>query len=95
MKRLLKYCFVALLAIAFYGAAFVVPWDIGPNGTVSVAEAHHKPGHTCNGKKCNPPPVLSELPIPYMVAGGFAFVLVSGTIVYQIRSRREKQSSEI
>lgn len=39
MKRLLKYCFITFLGIAFFTAGFVVPWVPGQNGTVSVAEA--------------------------------------------------------
>ena len=95
MKRLSKYVFVALVAIAFYGVSFVVPWDLGSNGTVSVAEAHHKPGHTCQGNKCGPPPTVSELPIQYMVAGGIAFILMSGGIIYLTRNRSKKQSPEV
>jgi len=95
MKRLSKYFFVALFAIAFYASGFVVPWNLGPNGTVSVTEAHHKPGHTCQGKKCGPPPTVSELPIQYMVAGGIAFILMSGGIIYLTRNRSKKQSPEV
>jgi len=92
MKHLSKYFLVALFAIAFYGVSFV---DLGPNGTVSVAEAHHKPGHACKGNKCGPPPTVSELPIQYMVAGGIAFILISGGIVYLTRNRSKKHPSEV
>jgi len=98
MKRLFKYGLVALFAVAIYGAGFVVPWDLGPNGTVSVAEAHHKPGHSCAGKGnpgCNPPPTVSELPIQYMVSGGVALILVSGGIVFFMRNRNKKPSPEV
>jgi len=95
MRRLLKYSLVALFAVAFYGAGFLVPWDLGPNGTVSVAEAHHKPGHSCNGPKCGSPPTVSELPIQYMVSGGIALILVFGGIVYFMRNRNKKPSPEV
>ena len=79
MKLLSKYFHISLLAVAFYSAGFVVPWDLDPNGTtVSVAEAHHRPGHTCSGggqSGCGTPPSVSELPIQYMVAGGLAFIV--------------------
>ena len=99
MKRLSKCVFVALLAIVFYASGFVVPWDLGPNGTVSVAEATHDAstnpgkGHRGTGGGGGPPTV-SELPIQYMVAGGIAFILISGGIVYLTRNRRKNQSSE-
>ncbi len=95
MKRLSKYVFVALLAIVFYASGFVVPWDLGPNGTVSVAEAtHSKHAPKGKGHGNQPPPTVSELPIQYMVAGGIAFILISGGIVYLTRNRSKKQSSE-
>jgi hypothetical protein len=96
MKRLSKYFFVALLAIVFYASGFVVPWDLGPNGTVSVAEATHDKGkgkgHQGGG---GGPPTVSELPIQYMVAGGIAFILISGGVVYLTRNRSKKHSSEV
>jgi len=98
MKRLSKYFFVALLAIVFYASGFLVPWDLGPNGTLSVAEAHHRPGHSCSGggqSGCGSPPTVSELPIQYMVAGGIAFILISGGIIYLTRNRSKKQSTEV
>jgi hypothetical protein len=97
MKRLSKYFFVALLAIIFYASGFVVPWDLGPNGTVLVAEASHSvhdpkgKGHGGGGG----PPTVSELPIQYMVAGGIAFILISGGVVYLTRNRSKKHSSEV
>jgi len=97
MKRLFKYGLVALFAVAFYGAGFVVPWDLGPNGTVSVAEATHDAaadhGHG-QGKGGGTPPTVSELPIQYMVSGGVALILVSGGIVYFMRHRHKKPSPE-
>ncbi len=101
MKRLFKYSWVALFAVAIYGTGFVVPWDLGPNGTVSVAKAVHKPSHApgggCKGNpaKCGTPPTVAELPIQYMVAGGIAFILISGGIIYLTRNRSNKQSSEV
>ncbi len=97
MMRLFKYGLVALFAVAFYGAGFVVPWDLGPNGTVSVAEATHDAsadqGHG-QGKGGGTPPTVSELPIQYMVSGGVALILVSGGIVYFMRHRNKKPSPE-
>ncbi len=95
MRHLFKYGLVALFTVALYGAGFVVPWELGPNGTVSVAEAHHKPGHSCSGPKCGPPPTVSELPIQYMVSGGIALILVFGGIVYFMRNRNKKPSPEV
>jgi hypothetical protein len=95
MKRLLKYFFVVLLGVVFYAAGFVVPWDIGPEGTVSVAEAKKKKGDDGCGKKGCTPPTVSELSIQYMVAGGFTFILASGGIIFFIRNRSKKQSSAI
>ncbi|MCH7500252.1 MAG: hypothetical protein IH886_09625 [Nitrospinae bacterium] len=99
MKGLFKYGLVALFAVAFYGTGFVVPWDLGPNGTVSVAEATHDAaadqGHGDQGAKGGgPPPTVSELPIQYMVSGGVALILVSGGIVYFMRHRHKKPSPE-
>ncbi len=103
MKRLFKYSWVALFAVAIYGAGFMVSWDMGPNGTVSVAEATHDAsqpkdnpgkGHRGGGGGGGPPTV-SELPIQYMVAGGIAFILISGGIVYLTRNRSKKHSSEV
>ncbi len=99
MKRLFKYGLVALFAVAFYGAGFVVPWDLGPNGTVSVAEATHDAsaptGHGDQPSKGKPPPpTVSELPIQYMVSGGVALFLVSGGIVFFMRHRSKKPSPE-
>lgn len=97
MKGLFKYGLVALFAVAFYGAGFVVPWDLGPNGTVSVAEATHDAaadqGHG-QGKGGGNPPTVSELPIQYMVSGGVALILVSGGIFYFMRHRHKKPSPE-
>lgn len=97
MKHLSKYFFVALFAIAFYGVSFV---DLGPNGTVSVAQATHDKGKGGGhgggrGGGGGTPPTVSELPIQYMVAGGIAFILISGGIVYLTRNRSKKHSSEV
>ncbi len=98
MQRLFKYGLVALFAVGFYGAGFVVPWDLGPNGTVSVAEAAHDKGkgkgHGGQGGGGGKPPTVSELPIQYMVSGGVALILVSGGIVYFMRHRNKKPSPE-
>ncbi len=99
MKRLFKYGWVALFAVAFYGAGLVVPWDLVQNGTVSVAEATHDAsapkGHGDQPNKGGkPPPTVSELPIQYMVAGGVALILVSGGIVFFMRHRSKKPSPE-
>ena len=65
-----------------------------PMGMVSVADAHHKPGHSCSGggqSGCgSPPPTVSELPIRYMVPGGLALILAVGGIVYLARNRNKK-----
>ena len=100
MKGLFKYSWVALFAVAIYGAGLMVPWDLGPNGTVSIAEATHLkkggkgegqgPGHGGGGK----PPTVSELPIQYMVSGGVALILVCGGIVFFMRNRNKKPSPE-
>jgi len=102
MRHLFKYGLVALFAVAFYGAGFVVPWDLGPNGTVSVAEAKHD----ASQPKSNPgkghqggggggtPPTVSELPVQYMVSGGVALILVCGGIVFFMRNRNKKPSPE-
>ncbi len=102
MKRVFKSLLICLLAFAFYGSSFYLPWLLNPDGTASVAEAKKtkppkppKPPKPCKGKKCQPPPTVSELPIQYMVAGGLAFILVSGGIVYLTRNRSNKQSSEV
>jgi len=99
MKRLFKYSLVALFAVAFYGAGFVVPWDLGSNGTVSVAEATHDAsapfGHGDQPSKGGkPPPTVAELPIQYMVSGGVALILVLGGMVYFMRHRNKKPSPE-
>lgn len=99
MKRLFKYGLVALFAVAIYGVGFVVPWDLSPNGTVSVAEAIHDlsgppgKGHG-GGKGGGGPPTVSELPIQYMVSGGVALILVCGGIVFFMRNRNKKPSPE-
>jgi len=102
MKRLFKYSWVALFAVAIYGAGFVVPWDLGSNGTVSVAEAAHDlsgpPGKGHGGGKGGGgggPPTVSELPVQYMVAGGVALILVCGGIVFFMRYRNKKPSPEV
>ena len=96
MKCLFNYGLVALFAVALYGAGFMVSWDLGPNGTVSVAEATHDssadPGKGHGGGK--PPPTVSELPIQYMVSGGVALILVLGGMVYFMRHRNKKPSPE-
>ena len=108
MKRLIKYFFVALLAIVFYATGFVVPWDLGPNDTVSVAEARHRGNGNqgggdsggdnggsgnCRGRRCTPPTV-SELPIQYMVLSGAAVIALSGGMVFYIRKRKMRSSLE-
>ena len=101
MKRLFKYFFVVLLAVVFYAAGFVVPWDLGSNGTVSVAVANHRSGGGDNGNgggngncrngRCRPPTV-SELPIQYMVLSGGAIIALSGGIVFY---RKQKMRSSL
>jgi len=94
MKRLFEKPVIGLVSILF-GVVLLSSLSFGPIGMVSVAEAHHKPGHDCQGNKCGPPPTVSELPIQYMVAGGIAFILMSGGIVYLTRNRSKKQSPEV
>ena len=109
MKRLIKYFFVALLAMAFYATGFVVPWDLGPNGTVSVVKANHRnnggqsggdnggdnggSNGNCRNRNCGPPTV-SELPIQYMVLSGAAMIALSGGMVFYIRKRKMRSSLE-
>jgi hypothetical protein len=98
MKRLCKYSLVALFAMAIYGAGFMVSWDFGPNGTVSIAEATHSvhdPKGKGHGGGGGTPPTVSELPIQYMVSGGVAMILVGGGIVYFMRNRNKKPSPEV
>ena len=97
MKRLSKYLSVALIAIAFYAFGFVAPWDLGPKGTVSIAEATHDKGKGKGhgGGGGGPPPTVSELPIQYMVFGGIAFILMAGGIFYLTRNRSKSQSPEV
>ncbi len=90
MKRLFEKPVNFVLVTAFFGAVLFSALSLGPIGMVSVAEAHHKPGHTCQGNKCGPPPTVSEFPIRYMIPGGLALILVSGGIVYLIRNRNKK-----
>ncbi|MCZ6513182.1 MAG: hypothetical protein O6857_04570 [Nitrospinae bacterium] len=98
MKRLFKYSWVALFAVAIYGAGFMVSWDMGPQGTVSVAEATHdasvNPGKG-HGGGGGGPPTVAELPVQYMVAGGVALILVCGGIVFFMRYRNKKPSPEV
>ena len=98
MKGLFKYSWVALFAVAIYGAGLMVPWDLGPNGTVSIAEATHDSsadhGHGQGKKGGGGPPTVSELPIQYMVSGGVALILVCGGIVFFMRNRNKKTSPE-
>ena len=102
MKRLFKYSGVALFAVAIYGAGFVVPWDLGSHGTVSVAEATHDAsvnpgkGHSgLSGGGGGTPPTVSELPIQYMVSGGVALILICSGIVFFMRNRNKKPSPEV
>jgi len=94
MKSLVKSLLIFLLAFAFYGSSIYLPQILNPDGTASIAQAHHKPGHTCGGNKCAPPPTVSELPIQYMVTGGLALIVVSGGIVYLLRKRNKEQSGQ-
>ncbi|MDH3256804.1 MAG: hypothetical protein OEM27_04250 [Nitrospinota bacterium] len=95
MKRLLEKPINFVLMTLFFGMIISTPM-----GMVSVADAHHKPGHDCQGggsSGCGggPPPTVSELPIKYMVAGGLAIILLSGGIFYLTRDRSKQQSSEV
>jgi len=89
MRSLVKCLLIFLLAFAFYGSSVYSPWILNPDGTASVAEAHHKPGHSGG-----PPPTVSELPIQYMVSGGLALVVITGGVVYWIRKRNKEQSGK-
>lgn len=94
MKHLFEKPVNFVLVTAFLGAVLFSSLTLGPIGMISVAEATHKPGHTCGGNPCGPPPTVSELPIRYMVPGGLALILVSGGIVYLMRNRNKKPTLE-
>lgn len=97
MKRLTRRPVNLVLVTVFFAVALISSLSLGPIGMVSIAEAHHKPGHGCSGggsSGCGTPPTVSELPIRYMVPGGLALVLVSGGIVYLVRNRNKKPALE-
>jgi hypothetical protein len=103
MKRLSKYFFVVLLVVVFYASSINLPRTLNPDGTASVggasvAEAQKggkpKKPKPCKGKKCVPPPTVSELPIQYMVLSGAAVIALSGGMVFYIRKQKMKNSLE-
>jgi len=53
MKHLFEKPVNFVLVTAFLGAVLFSSLTLGPIGMISVAEAHHKPGHDCGG--CPPP----------------------------------------
>ncbi len=104
MKKTCKISLICFLAIGFLAVGFGLPGTPGVDGTVSVAEAHHRPGHgggPKDGKWCRKhpdrckPPTVSELPVHYMVASGIAAILITGGIVYQLRRREEENASSL
>ncbi len=96
MKSLVKCLLIFLLAFAFYGSSSYLSWVLDPDGTVSVAQAAHKPSHNPpgKGKGKGKPPTVSELPIQYMVSGGIALIVLSGGLVYLVRKRNKEQSGK-
>lgn len=92
MRNLIKKPVNVVFLTAFFAMVLFSDLSLGPIEMVSVADAHHKPGHTCNGAACGSPPTVSELPIRYMVPGGLALILVAGGIVYLVRNRSKKPS---
>ncbi len=104
MNRFIMKIFVFLFVVTLWQVGIFEPLPVDIGGEVTVAEAHHKPGHTggpppdkdkCkkNPKFCEPPTV-AELPIQYMVSGGIAFLVLSGGMVFFIRKRKMKNSLE-
>ncbi len=93
MQSLVKCLLIVLLTFAFYGCSVYFPWIMDPDGTTSVAQAAHKPSHNPPGGG-KPPPVVSELPIQYMVSGGLGLIVLSGGLVYLVRKRNKEQSGE-
>lgn len=91
MKRWMEKPDRLILVAVFFGIMGLASWHMG---WVSSAQAHHKPGHTCNGAKCGPPPTVDELPIKYMVPGGMALILLTGGVVYLMRNRKKKTIQE-
>lgn len=94
MKRLIEKPVNFILMALFFGMLLSAPM-----GMVTVADAHHKPGHSCSGggqSGCGSgtPPTVSELPIQYMVPVGLAVVLAVGGIVYLARNRNKKSALE-
>ena len=89
MKNLVKCLLIFLLAFAFYGSSFYLPWVLNPDGTASVAQAAHKPSHDPKGK---PPPTVSELPIEVMIPVGFTMILISGGILFLIKKRNRQNT---
>lgn len=97
MKNIHKYLLIFLLTVTFSWSGFYQPGVPDLGQTVSIAEAHHKPGHRpkpCKGKKCRPPPTVSELPIEYMIPLGFALIMLSGGVVYLKQKRNRENSPE-
>ena len=94
MKHLIEKPVNFVLMALFFGMIISASM-----GMVSVADAHHRPGHDCSGggkSGCGSgtPPTVSELPIRYMVPAGLAVVLAVGGIVYLARNRNKKSALE-
>ena len=98
MKNIYKYGFIFLLTVAFSAPGYFLSGFSDFGQMISVAEASHKASHKpkkpkpCNGKKCSPPPTVSELPIEYMVPVGFAMIMLSGGILF-LRQRRNRENT--
>ncbi len=96
MKTIFKAKLISgLFTIIFYVTLLITPIFSVTNNLFSIAEAHHKPWHSCSGKKCDAPPTVSEVPIEYMVSGGSAFILIAGGIYYFVQQRKRKQTINV
>ena len=95
MNKFILKMFVFFLAINLWNIGFFGPLTSKIDNNVTVAEAHHKPGHKCNGRKCGQPPTVSELPIQYMVLSGAVVIALSGGMVLYIRKQKMKNSLEV
>lgn len=98
MKNIYKYGLIFLLTVAFSAPGFFLPGVPDLGQTVSIAEASHKDSHKakppkpCKGKKCSPPPTVSELPIEYMIPVGFAMIMLTIGIVFLTQKPNRKDS---
>jgi hypothetical protein len=98
MKTIYKYGFIILLTVAFSAPGFFLSGFSDFGQMVSVAEASHKDSHKakppkpCKGKKCSPPPTVSELPIKYMIPVGMTMIMMTVGIVFLTQKPHRKDS---